>query len=287
MPVSRSRKPSKPATRKIRRSPGPGAPTLQDTTDLVVSILTTAPPEQLVELLMPHLLTNISAGQPANRCVDASLTLRYAFGQFAIPSELLAVSLITEEPSGVRREHGSSQPTWSPDGKTFHGHSVLFLTQSQRFVDATADQFAEVRRHGLGPVIGRTVAGTEALAAGQVLPAGSSIVVQRGDLLLRYTTTAAEDTPLLAGHPWVARHADRHRQAGVNLASLTLQALRAPWAIERALQAPYPRLRALLTAIGDTPYEPDPQKNLVFQFPGGPLRLDEVPLPAGVPAALG
>ncbi|MFJ9447896.1 hypothetical protein ACIRRH_39625 [Kitasatospora sp. NPDC101235] len=111
--------------------------------------------------------------------------------------------------------------------------------------------------------------------------------MQRGDLRLRYTTPAAEDAPPLADHPGMAQYAEQHRQAGVNLATLTLQALRAPWAVERALQAPCPRLKALLTAIGDTPYEPDPQKNLVFQFPDGPLGLDEVPLPADVPAALG
>ncbi|WP_189277295.1 hypothetical protein [Kitasatospora griseola] len=215
MPVSRNRKQSKAAaSRKIRRSPNSnGTPMLVDTTDLVVNLLTTAPPEQLVELVMPHLLTNISTGQPANRCVDASLTLHHAFAQFAIPSELMAVSLLTESAGGTRRSHGSTTPSWSADGTTFHGHSVLFLPQSGRFVDATADQFAEVRRHGLGPVIGRVTASTTKLAPGQGLPAGAAVLVQRGDVLLRYTVADAE--PLLADQPWMTRHAAQHRQAGI------------------------------------------------------------------------
>ncbi|MCX4404394.1 hypothetical protein OG840_22545 [Streptomyces sp. NBC_01764] len=93
---------------------------------------------------------------------------------------------------------------------------------------------------------------------------------------------------VIDGQPWIIQNAHRHYRAGVNLASLLFQALRMPEVIGRARQAPYPRLRALLRAVGDAPQEVDDERNLRFtlQGPDGPqrLRLDEIPLPATTPA---
>jgi hypothetical protein len=76
----------------------------------------------------------------------------------------------------------------------------------------------------------------------------------------------------------------------VNVASLTLAALRGEGVRDRAMQARYPRLRALLRAVGDAPYEADAAGDVRFRPPdqnGGErwLRLDEIPLPPGTPAA--
>ncbi|MYX36998.1 MULTISPECIES: hypothetical protein [unclassified Streptomyces] len=58
----------------------------------------------------------------------------------------------------------------------------------------------------------------------------------------------------------------------------------------RAMQAPYPRLRALLRAVGDAPYEADEARDVRFRLPDAQgkerwLRLDEIPLPPTTPAA--
>ncbi|WP_327419822.1 hypothetical protein OG763_00635 [Streptomyces sp. NBC_01230] len=58
----------------------------------------------------------------------------------------------------------------------------------------------------------------------------------------------------------------------------------------RTMRAPYPRLRALLRAVGDAPFEADEAGDVRFLLPDlggqGPwLRLDEIPLPPSVPAA--
>lgn len=59
----------------------------------------------------------------------------------------------------------------------------------------------------------------------------------------------------------------------------------------RAMQAPHPRLRALLRAVGDAPFEADEAGDVRFCLPdpGGQgqwLRLDEILLPSSVPAVV-
>lgn len=56
------------------------------------------------------------------------------------------------------------------------------------------------------------------------------------------------------------------------------------------MQAPYPRLRALLRAVEDARYEADEAGDVRFCMPDQSrrerwLRLDEIPLPPSVPAA--
>ncbi|MGY4969551.1 hypothetical protein ACWGCC_10015 [Streptomyces nigrescens] len=90
-------------------------------------------------------------------------------------------------------------------------------------------------------------------------------------------------------HPEAVAHADGHRRTGLNVASLTLVALRSEEVRDRAMQAPYPRLRALLRAVGDAPYETDEVGDVRFLLPDQNgqeqwRRLDEIPLPPSVPA---
>ena len=76
----------------------------------------------------------------------------------------------------------------------------------------------------------------------------------------------------------------------MNVASFTLVALRGEEVRGRAMQTPYPRLRALLRAVGDAPYETDEAGDVRFCLPDQNgrerwLRLDEIPLAPTVPAA--
>ncbi|MFD6294050.1 hypothetical protein ACFWFU_04370 [Streptomyces sp. NPDC060235] len=114
--------------------------------------------------------------------------------------------------------------------------------------------------------------------------------MQRGDLTLTYTVAGPEALASIVEHPEAIAHADRHRRTGVNTASLTLAALREEDVRERALQAPHPRLHALLQAVGDAPYEADEAQDVRFRLPDQSgqeqwLRLDEIPLQLETPAA--
>ncbi|MET9077869.1 hypothetical protein ABZX95_38300 [Streptomyces sp. NPDC004232] len=76
----------------------------------------------------------------------------------------------------------------------------------------------------------------------------------------------------------------------MNVASFTLDALRSEGVRGRAMQAPHPRLRALLRAVGDAPFEADEAGDVRFRLPDEEgreqwLRLDEIPLSPSVPAA--
>ena len=268
--------------------PGAGGNTLRGSQAVTAAILAQAPPDALVELLLPNMWALIAEGAPANICVDSCLTLQHAYGQFGIRSELVLVDLAIRKADGSGVLHGTPDPHWREDGKTFNGHCMLHLVDSGRFVDATVEQFEEVRAQGGGPLVGRMVASTHELQPGQVLPPGTTSGVQRGDILMAYTVSGADTAELIDRQPWVAAHASQHHRAGVNLASLALNTLRAREVIGRARQAPYPRLRAILRALGDAPGEADADRDVRFTLPGPDgeqrLRLDEIPLPPTTPA---
>jgi len=57
------------------------------------------------------------------------------------------------------------------------------------------------------------------------------------------------------------------------------------------MRAPHPRLRALLQAVGEAPYESDEAQDVRFRLPDQSgqeqwLRLDEIPLPQSTPGRL-
>jgi hypothetical protein len=253
-------------------------------------ILEQAPPDALVELLLPNLWAGIAqeSGAPANICVDSCLTLKYAYGQLGIRAELALADLTVREANGDGVLHGTPEPSWNEDGTVFNGHCILLLPDSGRHVDATVEQFAKVREQGGGPLVGRSVASTTSFEPGQLLPPGTRLAVQRGDIVMTYRLSHLSTRDVIDGQPWILQNAHRHYRTGVNLASLVLEPLRMPEVIGRARQAPYPRLRALLRAIGDAPQEIDDNRDIRFVLPGPAtphgMRLDEIPLPATTPA---
>jgi hypothetical protein len=107
--------------------------------------------------------------------------------------------------------------------------------------------------------------------------------------MLTYTLADDQANQVLLQHPYLAAHTDRYRRTGINTASLILVALRIPDVLGRAMQTPYPGLKALLRAVGDAPYDVDAQGDVRFQLPDSSgqarwLRLDEIDLPASTPA---
>lgn len=268
--------------------PGSGLP-LRGSLDQTARMLEHAKPDQLVELVLPYLWVSLADGRvPANVCVDACMTLRNAYGQLGVRAELQPVDLAIHNRDGGGTRYGSLTPSWT--GVSWNGHCVLVLPDSERFVDATVEQFDEVREIGFGPMVGRVTLSTHAAHGGSMMEPGAQVVLQRGDLELTYTVAGPGALASIVEHPEAVSHADGYRRTGVNVASFTLVALRDVGVRGRAMQAPYPRLRALLRAVGDAPYEADESGDVRFFLPDQNdqeqwLRLDEIPLPPTVPAA--
>ncbi|OAR25055.1 hypothetical protein A8W25_28745 [Streptomyces sp. ERV7] len=254
--------------------------------DLMARMLEHAKPDQIVELVLPFLWAALSDGRaPANICVDACMTLRNAYGQLGVRAELLPVTVAIQKKDGGGTLYGSLTPRWK--GTEWNGHCALVLPDSERFVDPTIEQFDEVRRVGMGPMVGKVAMSTR--EDGSLVEPGAKVMLQRGDLVVTYTVAGPEALASIVEHPEAIAHADGHRRTGVNTASLTLAALRAEGVRDRAMQAPHPRLHTLLQAVGDAPYESDEAQDVRFHLPDQSgqeqwLRLDEIPLPPSTPA---
>ncbi|MFJ1954650.1 hypothetical protein ACIOGT_25875 [Streptomyces microflavus] len=246
-----------------------------------------AKPDQIVELVLPFLWAALMDGRaPANICVDACMTLRNAYGQLGVRAELLPVTVAIRKRDGTGTLYGSLTPKWT--GATWSGHCVLALPDSERFVDPTIEQFDEVRKVGMGPMVGKLALPTP--ESGMLAEPGTQVMMQRGDLGLTYTVAGPEVLASIVEHPEAIAHADGHRRTGVNAASLMLAALRSEDVRGRAMQAPHPRLRALLRAVGDAPYKSDDAQDVRFRLLDQKgqerwLRLDEISLPPSTPAA--
>ncbi|MFJ9588623.1 hypothetical protein [Streptomyces acidicola] len=124
-------------------------------------------------------------------------------------------------------------------------------------MDATVEQFDEVREVGMGPMVGKAALSTHGTQDGSLMTPGAQVVLQRGELVLTYTVAGPEALASIVEHPEAVAHVDGHRRTGVNVASCILAALRSEGVRGRAMQAPHPRLRALLRAVGDAPFEAD------------------------------
>jgi hypothetical protein len=251
-----------------------------------------APPEAIIPVVTSVLWTGIMQGQPANVCVDACLTIGHALGQFGIRTALRAADLgIRDARDGQTILHGHPAPHW--DGKMLVGHCILTLPDQDRFIDATVEQFPQVRALRLGPIAGRSGGAisphtgrltTQTAGLGR-LPAGSHLAVQRENLVLLYVLAEDEYNRVILDNPIVQGSLPDHRRTGINLASLVVSCLRSPDPEHPARQAAYPRLHALLDAIGDAEITHDENHDCRFLINGsdsGP-RLDELPLPAGTP----
>ncbi|MHB1873927.1 MAG: hypothetical protein ACYCPF_03590 [Streptosporangiaceae bacterium] len=301
MPKSRGRKPRKP-TRAAQRSGDPHRRAAGRSSYLVglakqrlggVLVPEVAGDDLTLTRLLPVLLDAVAtnAALPAARCVDATQTLRYAFAEPGIASELRAVEMNVHDAStGTTFVHGTHEPSW--EGNLLDGHCILLLPGRWHFIDATVEQYSEVARLRRGPVVGRqanSITSNDALAgelASQgILPGGSQLVVKRGDLQIAYTLSPDQATQMILGAPCVAGTRATHRAAGVNLAPWALWVILRIYGPEQISQIPYPRVVALLRALAGAHEDVDSAGNWRFRLAGTDtlVRLDELALPAGVP----
>ncbi|GIF75679.1 MULTISPECIES: hypothetical protein [Asanoa] len=280
MPKSRGRKSKRPSTPAQRRRTAQG---LYDPGKLAVHdsklgmLLERAPGDVLPLVFPPMLWVKLAEGKHANVCVDACATLRHTYAQFGIDAQLMPVGLAVKDGAGRSTGYATTRPYWE-SGKVYVGHTVLVLPSLGRLVDPTVEQVPAIRKLGMGPLVGRVPA-----EVAKNVRMGSDIIgVPRGDLIVAYLPVDPDCSDVLDGAPVLVDNAEGHRRAGINLATLILEAFRAPGVVERIRRAPYPRLRALLDAIGDAPMAPDPAHDMRITLAGGAaVRLDELDLPAG------
>ena len=288
-PKKRRREPNRTATRKPATTaragsgprPGPGTQRLRASTQALGKLLAGAPPDSLVPLLVPILWLHHVDGLPGNLCVDAAYTLRYAYAQFGIRAEIMPVDLVIQDSrTGATVMHGRPDPHW--EDNQYVGHCVLRLPDDGRFVDATVEQYREISRLHLGPIVGRTVLSTGPVDAGRPVLAGTHFGVSRQHLMLLYTASGSEAAVDLASHPLIREGQPLYQRAGLNLASHALLALLDPAVIDRARQSPYPRLHALLDALTGRAHQITDDGDWYFLTPE-PQRLDELTLPPSTP----
>jgi hypothetical protein len=218
-------------------------------------------------------------GIPPNVCVEACRWLHYAYAQLGIRSVLSAAGLVVSGPTGKAILKAPVSPSWT--GAVLDGHTILCLPEVRRFVDATVEQYPEVARYRIGPVSGLALGQLGGAVRSAPFVPGDQLIVQRKDLTLVYTLGDPAATREIMGHRAVQDRTEVHRRAGINLATLALDFVRRQPDLR---QAEIPRLQALLTAAGDYPVRRDPDTgDWFFDLPDRQLRLDELPLPPGIP----
>ncbi|GAB4590166.1 hypothetical protein [Nocardia sp. IFM 10818] len=248
---------------------------------LIAKLLASGPPDQVVEMLPPLLWLHHSRGFPANLCVSAALTLRFAFEWIGVRARPTPVDLvISDQGTGRRARYGEGEPRW--DGEHFSGHCVLWLPGSRRWIDTTVMQYPEVRGSAYPlPVVGRmadswggSAVDHAELAAGR-LTAGTRMTVPRGELVLEYTVCADPDDIVMTALSLTPGMEARLRNTGINLIAGAVDWWRKPGVVARVRDAPYPRLHALLDLVGDAPMIVD-ESNGDCSFEVAPARLVRV-----------
>lgn len=266
--------PRRPAEASASGRYDPGILALHE--DRLAALLRQETPADVLVIHLPaYLWVKLAEGNPANACVSACMTLHHAYAQLGIATDVVPTGLIIHDASGQRTQFATDRPYWHSETELV-GHTVLLLPEHDRLVDPTVEQIPPIRALGLGPVVGRVPAeGRHALRQG-----GASFAVPRQDLLIEYTPVQRNCRDILTQAPRRAVHAPEYRRSGVNLATLVLGMLRAPWVVDRIRAADFPRIHALLDLIGDAPMEPDVDKDMrITLSQGAPaVRLDELPV---------
>lgn len=112
--------------------------------------------------------------------------------------------------------------------------------------------------------------------------------IRRSHLLLTYNLASSQTTTTLLDHPVVRRDVLGHRRRGMNVASVTVSLLAQLVPPGRVAAIPHPRAAALVAAARDLPDHQTTagDRRYIITGPDGetqPVRLDQIPLPAGTP----
>jgi len=238
---------------------------------------------------IPALFLNMVAAAyvdtlPAKRCVDDCLVLAHAYAQMGMAAQVRAAEItVVDAVTAARDVHGNLRPHWE-DGM-LHGHTVVWLPDSQHLVDPTIEQYQEIAAYGEGPMIA-----AQDNARSEPVPPGNGVRldVDRGFLRLAYTLASRAVSAVVLDHPHVSEEGDGYFLRGVNIASEVVAMLAHSRATQETAAIPNQRMVALIGAVR-TMNEVRPENGfLYFQADrdhSEPRRLDQILLPAGTPSA--
>jgi hypothetical protein len=238
MPVSKGRKKKKDKKNKARAD-RPATGVLLDP-ELAADILLAVPPELLPLYTLLYAWQTMSAGRPANTCTTACLSLQAALARLGIESEPRVVqATVTGRGRGARV--GGRHPRWN--GTYWDGHMVLVLRGQARFVDMTLHQARVLPRTGVyaAPIVGRYADPAAGLVA--TMRPGDRAMLQREEYRIEYEVLEDQNSWRSAVHEGDAAALEENADTAIRLA---LGLLRGEKMIERARQAPYPKLQQLL-----------------------------------------
>lgn len=221
---------------------------------------------------------------PAERCADDCLILAHAYAQFGIAAEVRIAELtVADSATGSRAVNGSLEPRWE-DGM-LHGHTVVWVPGCGCLVDPTAEQYEGIDQYRAGPVIAVTGPPADDNAAGP-----HTVRAERGWLRLTYTLGTRDASAKALDHPRVHGEREAYLRRGVNIASEVLTRLVSRRPARDTAAIPYPRMAALAEAIRNLETRTDGNGDIYFTQRGHgddvPVRLDDLPLPGGVPGPL-
>jgi hypothetical protein len=273
---AKSRNPKKnPAARRRRGRDLSDLPRARFRLDDIARLLLNAPPEVLPLMALPAVwLWNAAEDRhAAAHCVDCCVTIQYALAEYGIASEIQAVGVGIATGQSEPQLYGGGdglRPHYNQDG-TFNGHTILVIPAAGRLLDPTIQQFAQVPR---------TVQAALPVMGPLPVPGGlgtAPIGVDRTDHFVLYVPLPAPYHDAWQS-PVLTQRADEYREAGANLAANVFDIMRREGFRDRTAHSPYPRLRALLTALDGTTTVAD-RRGYRFVDPatGRELRLADIP----------
>lgn len=227
----------------------------------------------------------LRAGAPVTAdCARECLILAYAYAELGIEAQVRVAELVvTDAKAGTRAVHGSPRPPRSGDS----GHTVLWLPEHRHLIDPGAERYREIAAWKAGPVIaaaGR--AGDPAAGEDEI-----TLTVTRGYLRLAYTLGSRAASAGVPGHPAAREAPDGTRLRGVNTASEVIWLLATQRPAAETAVIPYPRAAALIGAVRGMDRHGAAGEDVFFErragelAAAGPIRLHQIPLPAGIPAS--
>lgn len=283
---NRSKRRARPARNRERdgMSPLPEShrPMASAVNDMQVSALlcdVEVDPGLLIEMLLPVLWLSRVETFSRNSSVEGCMVLHHAYDLLGIASDVYTVTLWITNPSNDQStEYGRPDPCW--DNGILDGHCLLWLPQSGRAIDVSVEQFPAAVGSVSAPLMGRI--GGANLRGWQTadgeLPPGTYLAMS-GRAVYELTGPRYRD---LVTSSLASEDNERYRRAGVNLASRALTLMRIGPVADRVRGVPYPRLHALLDAVGTAEFVVEPGGDFFFTFRDDDtersLRLDEIPI---------
>jgi hypothetical protein len=230
-----------------------------------------------------HALRIQAAAAPS--CVDDCLTLASAYAELGIEAQVRVAEItVTDAKTGGQAVHGIPRPYWG-EGR-FYGHTVIWLPEYRHLIDPAAERYDEIAAWKAGPV----VAAALPREASDSDDGTIEITVNRGYLQLAYAIGPLDATAGVVGDPAAQAARDSARHRGVNLASEVVWVLAGDRTETDTSFIPYLRARALVQAARGLERHGSIGEDVFFaprgdQAGAGRLRLHQIPLPDGTPAA--